>query len=55
MKVLFGGKVKTEKKELVDMNLEELEIEKNKAIDSQDFEKCAYIRELIENKTKKKD
>jgi len=32
-----------------------LEIEKNKAIDSQDFEKCAYIRELIEDKTKKKD
>lgn len=27
------------------MQKEELEIEKNKAIDSQDFEKCAYIRE----------
>lgn len=55
MKVLFGGKVKSPKKELADMTLEELEIEKNKAIDSQDFEKCAYIRELIEDKTKKKD
>lgn len=54
LRVLFG-EGKTAKKELVDMNLEELEIEKNKAIDSQDYEKCAHIRQLIKNKTNKKN
>lgn len=55
LRVLFGkGKAATAKKELVDMTLEELEIEKNKAIDSQDYEKCAHIRQLIEEKNKNK-
>lgn len=53
MDVFFGGmKPPIEKKKLEDMTIEELNIEKNIAVGSQDYSKAARIRDLIQKKEK---
>jgi hypothetical protein len=49
----FGAK--PGKKDIKEMSLEELEIERQQAVDSQKFELAAAIRDLIEEKKRKKD
>lgn len=49
----FGSK--PDKKKIQDMSLEELQAEEIKAVGAQDFELAAAIRDLMEEKKKKKD